>query len=90
MVNGWLLDHSWPCDYFRHMLSSSRFVVAIHALSVIARAGGRNPVCSSVVAESVNTNPVVIRRLMRDLEKGGYVARSAPGLILLRALPSRW
>jgi Rrf2 family protein len=76
MVNGWLLDHSWPCDYFRHMLSSSRFVVAIHALSVIARAGGRNPVCSSVVAESVNTNPVVIRRLMRDLEKAALVSSS--------------
>ena len=60
------------------MLSSSRFVVAIHALSVIARAGGHAPVCSSVVAQSVNTNPVVIRRLMRDLERAQLV-NSATG-----------
>jgi Rrf2 family protein len=76
------------------MLSSSRFVVAIHALSVIARAGGRSPVCSTVVAQSVNTNPVVIRRLMRDLEKahlvssatgraGGFTLSREPGTITL-------
>ena len=47
-------------------------------LSVIARAGGRGPVCSTIVAESVNTNPVVIRRLMRDLEKAELVS-SATG-----------
>jgi Rrf2 family protein len=59
------------------MLSSSRFVVAIHALSVIARSGGRKPVCSSLVAQSVNTNPVVIRRLMRDLEKAALVSSAS-------------
>ncbi len=46
------------------MLSSSRFIVAVHALSVLARFSGRGPVCSAMVAESVHTNPVVIRRLM--------------------------
>jgi Rrf2 family protein len=56
------------------MLSSSRFMVAVHALSVIARREDGSPVCSSIVAESVNTNPVVIRRLMRDLEKASLVA----------------
>ncbi len=57
------------------MLSSSRFMVAVHALSVIARmSDGGRPVCSTIVAESVNTNPVVIRRLMRDLEKASLVA----------------
>jgi Rrf2 family protein len=73
------------------MLSSSRFVVAIHALSVIARAGGRGPVCSTIVAESVNTNPVVIRRLMRDLERAELVTSStgrAGGFTLTRE-PSR-
>jgi Rrf2 family protein len=58
------------------MLSSSRFMVAVHALSVIARHGGT--VCSTIVAQSVNTNPVVIRRLMRDLEKASLV-RSVTG-----------
>jgi Rrf2 family protein len=78
VVNSGLLDRSLTHDYLIHMLSSSRFVVAIHALSVIARAGARGPVCSSIVAESVNTNPVVIRRLMRDLEKAALVS-SATG-----------
>jgi Rrf2 family protein len=76
------------------MLSSSRFIVAIHALSVLARYAGRGPVCSNQVAQSVNTNPVVIRRLMSDLEKanlvtsaagrtGGFsLARSADGISL--------
>lgn len=60
------------------MLSSSRFVVAIHALSVLARNAGKGPVCSTVVASSVHTNPVVIRRLMGELERAKLV-RSVPG-----------
>ncbi len=60
------------------MFSSSRFVVAIHALSVLARAKGKGPVCSSTIAESVHTNPVVIRRLMAELEKAKLV-RSVAG-----------
>lgn len=60
------------------MLSSSRFVVAIHAMSVLARFTGKGPVCSAMVAESVHTNPVVIRRLMTELEKAGLV-RSVAG-----------
>lgn len=60
------------------MLSSSRFVVAIHAMSVLARAAGKGPVCSNMVAQSVHTNPVVIRRLMSELEKARLV-RSVAG-----------
>jgi Rrf2 family protein len=60
------------------MLSSSRFAVAIHALSVLAKNFGKGPICSSFVASSVNTNPVVIRRLMGELEKAELVS-SAPG-----------
>jgi Rrf2 family protein len=59
------------------MLSSSRFVVAIHALSVLARKS-TGPVCSSTIASSVHTNPVVIRRLMAELEKAKLV-RSVAG-----------
>jgi len=59
------------------MLSSSRFVVAVHAISVIARLGGSGPVCSNTLAESVRTNPVVIRRLMTELEKAGLVSSVA-------------
>ncbi len=60
------------------MLSSSRFIVAIHALSVLARFAGKGPVCSNAVAESVHTNPVVIRRLMTELERAKLV-RSVAG-----------
>lgn len=55
------------------MLSSSRFVVAVHAMSVLARFRGKGPVCSAMVAQSVHTNPVVIRRLMTELEKADLV-----------------
>ena len=60
------------------MLSSSRFIVAIHALSVLARHVGKGPVCSTMVANSVHTNPVVIRRLMTALEQAKLV-RSVAG-----------
>ena len=60
------------------MLSSSRFIVAVHAMSVLARYVGKGPVCSAHVAESVHTNPVVIRRLMTELERAGLV-RSVAG-----------
>lgn len=59
------------------MLSSSRFVVAIHALSLLARHGKAGPVCSSMIATSVQTNPVVIRRLMAELEKAKLVRSTA-------------
>ncbi len=59
------------------MLSSSRFVVAIHALSVLARSASKGPVCSNTIAESVHTNPVVIRRLMCELEKAALVASTS-------------
>ena len=61
----------------RTMLSSSRFVVAIHALSVLARNMGKGPVCSNMIAQSVHTNPVVIRRLMSELERSSLVKSTA-------------
>jgi Rrf2 family protein len=60
------------------MLSSSRFVVAVHAMSVLARFRGKGPVCSALVAESVHTNPVVIRRLMSELERA-HLVKSVAG-----------
>ena len=59
------------------MLSSSRFIVAIHALSVLARHAHKGPVCSTAIATSVDTNPVVIRRLMAELEKAKLVRATA-------------
>ncbi|EFU38851.1 transcriptional regulator, BadM/Rrf2 family protein [Paenibacillus vortex V453] len=51
---------------------SSRFAVAIHILSVLEmnKAGIST---SDYIAESVNTNPVVIRRIVGMLSKAGLV-----------------
>ncbi len=60
------------------MLSSSRFAVAVHVLSLLAHYGKNGPVCSATIAKSVETNPVVIRRLMSQLE-GSQLVRSTSG-----------
>ncbi|MDE2384730.1 MAG: Rrf2 family transcriptional regulator [Alphaproteobacteria bacterium] len=59
------------------MLSSSRFVVAVHVLSLLAHYGKKGPVCSATIAKSVDTNPVVIRRLMSQLEAARLVTSAS-------------
>jgi Rrf2 family protein len=58
------------------MLSSSRFAMTVHALCVLAKSG-TGPVCSNYIASSVHTNPVVIRRLMAQLERARLVKSTA-------------
>src|SRR5262245_37725708 len=58
------------------MNTSSRFVVAIHVLSLLGYFAEDQT--SESMARSVNTNPVVIRRLLSLLRKAGLV-RSQPG-----------
>jgi Rrf2 family protein len=60
------------------MLSSSKLVVALHILTILARHRGSGPVCSKIIADSVGTNPVVIRRIMTALESAG-LAKSTTG-----------
>lgn len=57
------------------MSANSRMSVAVHILSylALARRRGREPATSDRIASSVNTNPVVIRRLLGTLRKGGLV-----------------
>jgi Rrf2 family protein len=52
---------------------SSQFMIAVHATALLAYMRERWPVCSDVIARSVNTNPVVIRRVMRKLARAGIV-----------------
>ena len=54
------------------MSTNSRFAVAVHVLSLMAWSG-EEPLKSEQVAESVNTNPVVIRRMLLDLADAGLV-----------------
>ena len=54
------------------MKISSRFSIAVHILSILKN----NPssLCTSdYMAESVNTNPVVIRKIMSYLKQAGFV-----------------
>jgi Rrf2 family protein len=54
-----------------------RFTVAIHVLCLLA-ARQPQPLTSEFIAGSVNTNPVVIRRILAVLRKAGLV-KSQPG-----------
>ena len=54
------------------MQSNTRFAVAIHVLTILAQSP-KDPVTSQYMAGSVNTNPVVIRRLLASLRRAGLV-----------------
>ncbi|XID96181.1 Rrf2 family transcriptional regulator [Paenibacillaceae bacterium WGS1546] len=67
---------------------STRFSIAVHTLSLIAV----NPkeCTGDFIAGSVNTNPVVIRRIMGMLKKAGLVdVRPGVGGASLRREPGR-
>jgi len=54
------------------MAANSQFSMAVHVLTLLARSEGRN-LKSDEIADSVNTNPVVIRRLLGQLANAGLV-----------------
>ncbi len=54
------------------MRTSCRFAVAVHVLAVLAYQEG-DRVTSASLAGSVNTNPVIIRRLLLSLQKARLV-----------------
>ena len=69
------------------MKISSRFTVAVHILSLVAIES--NELCTSEwIAESVNTNPVVIRRVIGKLRNAGLiqVRRGLGGATLQKSL----
>ncbi|MBH1936200.1 Rrf2 family transcriptional regulator [Streptomyces sp. AV19] len=57
------------------MAANSRLTVAVHILArmALAHGRGRDVVTSEQIAESVNTNPVVIRRSLGELRRAGLV-----------------
>jgi len=61
------------------MSTNSRFAVAVHVLSLMAWSG-EEPLKSEQVAESVNTNPVVIRRILKELAESGLVVSQTGSL----------
>src|SRR5258705_6592393 len=54
------------------MRTSCRFAMAVHVLAVLAYKEG-DRVTSALLAASVNTNPVIIRRLMLALQAAKLV-----------------
>ena len=54
------------------MRTSCRFAMAVHVLAVLAYNEG-DRVTSSLLAGSVNTNPVIIRRLLLALQRAKLV-----------------
>ncbi|MEZ5426118.1 MAG: Rrf2 family transcriptional regulator [Pyrinomonadaceae bacterium] len=66
------------------MASNSQFAVAIHILAMLAKNGDQK-VKSECIAESVNTNAVVIRRLLCSLQEADLVVsqKGASGGTLL-------
>lgn len=68
------------------MSKNCRFAVAVHIASVLALSPDK-PCTSEWIAGSVNTNPVVIRRLLSAMAKAGLVSSSrgsAGGSLLAR------
>lgn len=73
------------------MRISTKFSVAVHALLLVATE--KEPCTSALIAGSVNTNPVVIRRIMSLLQnanlvsgirgKSGYMLQKSPEAITL-------
>lgn len=61
------------------MSTNSRFAVAVHVLTLMAWSGDE-PLKSDQVAESVNTNPVVIRRMLCELAEAGLVVSQTGSL----------
>ncbi len=71
------------------MQISSRFSVAVHVLSLLASQDPAALLTSDRMAGSVNTNPVVIRRILGQLKKAGLVdVRAAAGGTFLRLAPA--
>ncbi|WP_028611294.1 Rrf2 family transcriptional regulator [Paenibacillus harenae] len=57
-------------------MTSNRFAVAVHMMTLLDTNKAAR-LTSDFIAGSVNTNPVVIRRIMGMLNKAGLVATSA-------------
>ena len=73
------------------MASSCRFAFAVHVLAVLALKRESGAACSDLLAGSVNTNPVIIRRLLTRLRHAGLVTtqKGACGGATLAAAPEK-
>lgn len=70
------------------MQISTKFTIAIHMLAATAYFDGDRKVTSALLADSVGTNPVIVRTIMRQLQDAGLleVRRGPGGCTLARPL----
>lgn len=70
------------------MQITSRFTVALHIFTCVDTFQDEYKVTSEFLAGSINTNPVVIRKILSQLKKAGLinVARGTGGISPTRAL----
>lgn len=70
------------------MQISSRFTLAVHIFACIDVFGKDHKVTSSLIAESTNVNPVIIRKILLQLKAAGLVnvARGSGGTTVAKPL----
>ena len=70
------------------MQISSRFTVALHIFTCVDTFGDKYKITSDFLAESINTNPVIIRQILTQLKNAGLitVARGTGGITPTRPL----
>jgi Rrf2 family protein len=56
------------------MAANSRFAMATHIMTAVSLHGDDGLMNSTELADSLNTNPVVVRRILSDLQKAGLVS----------------
>lgn len=59
------------------MAANSRFAMATHIMTAVALHSEDDLMNSTELADTLNTNPVVVRRILSDLQKAGLVATQA-------------
>ena len=70
------------------MQISSRFTIALHIFTCVDTFKDEYKITSDFLAGSINTNPVIIRKILTQLKNAGLitVARGTGGILATRAL----
>ena len=70
------------------MQISSRFTIAVHIFACIGVFEKEYKITSDFLASSINTNPVIIRKILSQLKKAGLVkvARGSGGASIARPM----
>ena len=55
------------------MQISSRFTVALHIFTCVDTFGNEYKITSDFLAGSINTNPVIIRKILSQLKNAGLI-----------------